>query len=140
MSGYDVELAQKEYLSEVAKLRNNQVELSENQSAILFTKILLKQKVCAYENILFCGDNEFFVSKTPTGYDVVGYYISNQEIKTPFNMTVCKVDEQWYPSRRYIAADTKSCSISILLWVLLLIGCSLMGILMYYLMSAAIGI
>lgn len=140
MTEYNVSQAQKEYLNKVIELKNNQIVINEKQEAILFAKILVKQTIYSNENMSFCGDNELFVSKTPTGYDVVGYYIINQGIKKPFNITVCKVNELWYPSKRYIAADTKSCSGSILLWVLLSIGCTLMGILMYYLMSAAIGI
>ena len=139
MFEYNIQQAHKEFLNELERFKNNQIEFDEKQEAILFAKILIKQTVYL-NNVLFCSDNELFISKTPTGYDVVGYYVSNQGIKKPFNITVCKINELWYPSKRYIAADTKSCSGSILLWVLISIGCSLMGILMYYLMSAAIGI
>ncbi len=139
MTGYNVQQAQNEYLNELTKLKNNQIELNESQEAMLFAKILVKQTIYSKEEVVFCSDSELFVSKTLTGYDVVGYYMY-QGNKRPFNITVCKVNEAWYPSKRYVGADTKSCSSSILLWVLLSVGCTLMGILMYYLMSAAIGI
>lgn len=140
MQEYNIQQAQKEYNDEMILLENNGIELNEYQEAACFAKILIKQTVYSYENLVFCKDNELFISKTPTGYDVVGYYIGHKETKNPFNVTVCKVNNLWYPSKKYIAADTKSCSSSILLWVLLSLGCTLMGILMYFLMSAAIGI
>ena len=140
MQDYNIHQAQKEYSDEIRKYKENSIELNEKQQAILFAKILIKQTNYSNANIVFCNDNELFVSKTPTGYDVVGFYINYQGTKNPFNLTVCKVNELWYPSKRYIAADTKSCSASILSWILLSLGCTLMGILMYYLLSAAIGI
>ena len=140
MQEYNIQQAQKEYNEEIVLLKNSGTYLSEAQEAICFAKILIKQTTYSRENIVFCNDSEFFVSKTPTGYDVVGYYIRNIGTKNPFTVTVCKINNLWYPSKKYIAADTKSCSNSILLWVLLSLGWTLMGILMYFLMSAAIGI
>ena len=140
MPYYNVEQAQKEYASEMKEHTENSVAFCEKQQAALFAKILIKQTIYSKEHLVFCEDNELFVSKTPTGYDVVGFYIDHTGIKNPFSITVCKINELWYPSKRYVAADTKSCSGSILLWILLSLGCTLMGILMYYLMSAAIGI
>ena len=139
MADYLVEQAQNTYNSEFTALQSNGTVLSEPQQASLFAKILIKQTDHPNANILFCSDSELFVSKTPTGYDVVGYYLYNSE-KKPFSITVCKINDLWYPSKRHVAADTKSCSSSIALWILLTLGCTLMGILMYYLISAAIGI
>lgn len=140
MQEYNVQNAQKEYSEKITEFKENGIELSESQQAIIFAKMLVKQTVYSVADTEFCNDNEIYVSKTPTGYDVVGYYIDYLGKRCPFNITVCKINELWYPSRRYIAADTKSCSGYILLWILISLGCTLMGILMYFLMSAAIGI
>ena len=140
MQEYNIQQAHEEYNKEIVLLKNSGTTLSEVQEAICFAKILIKQRTFSRENIVFCNDSELFVSKSPTGYDVVGYYIKTPGTKNPFTVTVCKINNLWYPSKKYIAADTKSCSGSILLWVLLSLGCTLMGILMYFLMSAAIGI
>lgn len=140
MTELDVQQVQKNYWDQITILKKRNVELSEKQQATLFAKLFVKQTTYSNEDVVFCNDNEMFISKTPTGYDVVGYYKDPTGTKSPFNVTVCKINEIWYPSKRYIAADTKSCSASILLWFLLSIGCTLMGILMYYLTSASIGI
>ena len=140
MSGYNVGQAQTDYYNEPEYLRSRGIILEEKQQAVVFAKILVRQSAYGNPVITFCNDNELFVSKTLTGYDVVGYYIDNTGARNPFNVTVCKIENFWYPSQRYVAADTKSCSSSILLWILLMIGCSLAGIFMYFIMSSAIGI
>ena len=140
MTDYNIQQAQNEYENEILKFKNASIELNDNQQAILYAKILIKHTICFKENILFCNDKELFVSKTPTGYDIVGYYLDAQGVKNPFNITVCKVNGLWLPSKRYVGADTKSCSNAILLWIIFSIGCTLMGILLYYLISLSIGI
>ena len=140
MSVYNVGQAQTDYYNELEYLRSRGIILDENQQAVVFAKILVRQTAYGNPNVTFCSDNELFVSKTLTGYDVVGYYIDYTGARKPFNVTVCKIENFWYPSKRYVGADTKSCSGSILLWILLMLGCSLAGILMYFIMSSAIGI
>lgn len=140
MTEIEVQQARKEYNDEIAILKDSNIELDDNRQAALFAKILIKRTAHSNTDIMFCNDNEMFVSKTPTGYDVVGYYTDCSGTKSPFNITVCKINDIWYPSRRYIAADTHACSGTIILWILLSLGCTLVGILMYYIMSAAIGI
>ncbi|MBQ2940992.1 MAG: hypothetical protein IJD97_02020 [Clostridia bacterium] len=140
MTEYEVQQVQKKYGDQIAILKNSNVELNEKQQATLFAKLLVKQTTYSDEDIVFCDDNELFISKTPTGCDVVGYYKTSAGTKSPFNVTVCKINGIWYPSKRYVAADTKSCSSYIFLWFLISLGCTLMGILMYYLISASIGI
>ncbi len=131
---YNIPQAQKDFFFSGGE------NLTEEQQAVLFAKILISQSAYGNGFLTFCNDNELFVSKTPTGFDVVGFYLNSYNNKIPFTITVCKIKNLWYPSKKYVSADTKSCSGSILLWVLLSLGCTLMGILMYYLMSAAIGI
>ena len=140
MQSYNIQLAQQAYAKELSELKCAGNALSESQEALLFSKILVKQADHSNKHITFCRDSEMFVSKTPTGYDVVGYYIDGEGNKSPFSLTVCKVDALWYLSQRRVAADTKSCSSYIILWVLLSVGCTLMGIIMFYLISASIGI
>ena len=140
MTEFDVQLARKEYDNQIAIFEKSNIVLQESEQAALFAKILVKQTTYSNGDIIFCNDSDMFISKTPTGYDVVGYYNDSAATKVPFNITVCKIDGIWWPSRRYVSADTKSCSGSIALWILISLGCTLMGILMYYLMSAAIGI
>lgn len=138
---FDVVKAQEEFTREYSNLRNSVEGIDDTQEAILFAKILLKQKTYTNENIIFCSDNEFYVAKNPAGFAITGYYtLGCSSKKIPFNITVCKYHGLWYPSKEYVAADTKSCSGSILIWILLSLGCTLMGILMYFLISAAIGI
>lgn len=140
MQDYFIQQAQNEFSREIASRTNNGISLSDDQKAILFAEILIKQTIYPQGNVTFCNDNECFVSKTPTGYDVVGFYWDYEGKKKPFNLTVCHDNDLWYPSKRYVAADTKSCSGSILLWILISLGCTLMGILMYFIISAAVGI
>ena len=127
----------KDFLNEIMVLKRNSIELTEPQQASLFSKILIKQHNV---NIRFCENEDLYISRTPNGYDIVGYYMNSTDKKIPFSISVCKINDLWYPSKRYIAADTHSCSSHILLWLLISLGCTLMGILMYFLMSAAIGI
>lgn len=140
MTDHNIQLTQNEYENEILKLKNAFIELNDDQQAILYAKILIKHTIYPTENISFCNDNEIFISKTLTGYDVVGYYLDEQGTKKPFHITVCKVNGLWMPSKRYVGADTKSCSGAILLWIIFSIGCTLMGILMYYIISISIGI
>ena len=136
--GYDVESAQKELAREIQMELIRTGELTELQCAAMFSKILIKQT--SFDLIAFCEDDEMYISKTPMGYDVVGFYFNQYKRKIPFSISVTRQNGVWLPAQKYIAADTKSCSSYIWLWVLLSVGCTLMGILMYYLMSAAIGI
>ncbi len=133
---YNIEQAQRDYFAEEFRLGSAGIIMTEIQQAVLFAKILISQ---GKPNITFCSDSDLFVSKTPTGYDVVGFYFDPAYGKVPFNITVFKANNMWYLSQRYVAPDTKSCSGSILLWVLLCVGCSLMGVLMYYFISFLVG-
>ena len=140
MYEYNVRQAQEEYARTIKTFKQDRNEPEEGQQAICFAKILIRQTVYPKEGVVFCRDNELFLSKTPAGYDVVGYFIDASGAKRPFSVSVCKINGLWYPAKQYVAPDTKSCSASILLWILLSIGCTLMGILMYYLISVSIGI
>jgi len=140
---FDVVRAQKEYYQKYVALKESGTVLDESQEAILFTKILQMQTVYDIRSIVFCSDDEFYVSKTPTGYAITGFYELNSNngtrIRKPFNVTVCKNQGLWYPSVQYVAADTKSGSNFIILWILLSLGCTFMGIVMYFLISVEIG-
>ena len=61
-----------------------------NREAILFAKALHMQLYG--EKIIFCADQDFFVSKSPTGYAVAGYFIQENNVKVPFTVTVNKLD------------------------------------------------
>ena len=94
--------------------------IDEVREALLFAKALYLQSI-GKENIRFCDDKEFFVSKTPTGYAVSGYYEDNIGGRIPFNVTVKKNNGIWSPSASYIAADTKSITGFVWLWILLMV-------------------
>ena len=108
-----------------------------NREAILFTKALHMQLYG--EKIIFCADQDFFVSKSPTGYAVAGYFIQENNVKVPFTVTVNKLDNNWSPAPTYVSPDTKSVSCSIWMWVLLMAGCSLFGLISYLILKASIG-
>ena len=112
--------------------------ITEAREAVLFAKAMHFQQFGA-NNIVFCNDNEFFVSQTPTGYAVAGYYQYPNGYRASFNVTVKKQNGFWSPAASYVAPDTKSGSSFIWLWILLMFGCTMFGIIMYYVMSAAIG-
>ena len=112
--------------------------IDEVREALLFAKALYLQSI-GKENIRFCDDKEFFVSKTPTGYAVSGYYEDNIGGRIPFNVTVKKNNGIWSPSASYIAADTKSITGFVWLWILLMVGCSLFGLLSLLFMKVIIG-
>ncbi len=119
--------------------QHNAGSLSENTEAILFAKLLIEQQILIPENAKFCSDSEIFVTKSPAGYTVVGYYLYENK-RTPFKITVCKINGLWYPSKEYVSPDTKSCSGYIGLWILISLGCTLVGIISYFLISAAVGL
>ena len=95
MSGYNVGQAQTDYYNELEYLRSRGIILEEKQQAVVFAKILVRQSAYGNPVITFCNDNELFVSKTLTGYDVVGYYIDNTGARNTFNVTVCKIEIFW---------------------------------------------
>lgn len=127
--------AQSDFAAEISQIEAG--SLHEEQEAIIFAKILIRQQIYNSHMITFCRDNEIFVSKSPAGYAITGYYLSEGK-KIPFQITVCKINGLWYPAKQYDAPDTKSCSGYIGLWVLISLGCTLMGIVMYFLISAAV--
>ena len=108
-----------------------------NKEAILFSKALYMQLYG--ERIIFCADKDFFVSQTPTGYAVAGYFIQANNIKMPFNITVNKSGNNWSPSVNYVSPDTKSVSSYIWLWLLLMAGSALFGLISYLILKASIG-
>lgn len=141
---YDLARAQSELEKEIIWHEKQGLVLDESKMAVIYAKALINQQIYANGEIAFCKDNEFYVSKNPAGYAITGYYIIQNRnatiLKKPFNITVCNMNGQWCPAQTYVAADTKSCSGQIALWFLISVGCTLMGILMYYIISAAIGI
>ena len=138
MLPYNIELAQRELAQEIQRETRLAGELTESQCAAIFAKILVKQTNPRI--IAFCDEGDMYISKTPVGYDVVGFYINSFQQKTPFSVSVTQQNGAWFPAQKYVASDTKSCSSYIWLWVLLCVGCALMGMLMSFLISAAIGI
>lgn len=130
--------AQSQFLQEEQEMRLKGINFDERLQALLFAKLLLKQTFG--KSIVFCSDNEFFISKNPIGYEIAGYYSDYENSKIPFSLTVCKTSERWYPSKQYVAPDTKSCSNSLWLWLIIMLGCTLMGIIMYFLISSSVGI
>ena len=120
----------------------NGLEIDEAQEAILFVKAIYIQEL-ENQKYCFCEDCEFFVEKNLNGYSVTGYYETvcddgNKE-RTPFNLTVCKKDANWALSTKYVPLDTKTGTNFIVLWILLMIGCTLFGYLSYLLLKAMIG-
>ena len=116
---------------------NNNTILTEEKEALLFTKALHIQLYGP--KTVFCEDNQFFISKTPTGYAVAGFCEDHYAEKHSFNVTVCKTNDIWNLSSTYISPDTKTVTNSVVLWVLLMLGCSLVGFMSYLILKAVIG-
>ena len=127
---------------EVAVISGRRKSMTEQQEAIEFAKILIRQKVNPSYDVFYCADNEFFVTKNAGIFSVTGYYLfgppGSATQKVPFNIPVCKVNNQWYPAKQYVAPDTKRGSNFIMLWLLLSIGSAIMGLIMYFIISAVI--
>lgn len=116
---------------------------NEATEAILFAKALQLQNVYAPNGVRFCSDREFFVAPNPAGYAVTGYCevqaANGAWNRVPFNFSICKQSGLWYPTAKYVGADTKAGTNFLIIWLLLMLGCTLIGLLSYYIMSAAIG-
>ena len=143
MNHFDLVKAQKQFNEMYESLKSSCGTVSESQEAILFAKALQLQTAQSPDHVKFCSEGEFFVSSTLTGYAVTGYYDvcspSGKCTRTPFNITVRKIDGVWYPSVKYVGADTRSGSNFIAMWLLISIGCTLVGLISYFIMKAAIG-
>lgn len=133
---YNVAKAQEEFEKERIFLSPNNV--SEQDEAILFTKKLVEQSIPSSEILSFCQNGDIYVTKSLIGYTVVGYYFDINKNKHKFNVSITKVNGVWRLAKEYNAADTKAGSHFILLFIGLSIGCSLVGLLMYYLISLLI--
>lgn len=139
MANYNIQKAQADFQVQLQKALE-EGPVSEGKEAFIYAKELVKQQIFNADRAVFCEEREAYVSNTPTGYAVTGYYtLPGEDKRNPFQLTVCKQNGFWYPSRQHVGADTKSCSGYIWLWILISVGCTLMGLLMYYLISAAIG-
>lgn len=140
MRNYNVPAAQNIYMQMLSQYN---YPLNDSQQALLFAKALQYQNGVDPSNMIFATDNEFFVSFTPTGYAVTGYYDvvypNGMRNRVPFNVTVQKVNGMWYPSTAYVAADTKRGSNFIATWLLLMLGCGIIGLASYFVLSAIIG-
>ncbi len=141
MKNYNVPAAQNIYLQ---MLSQQTTPLSEAQEAVLFAKALQYQDIYYPNSVYFCSDNEFYVSPNPNGYAVTGYYDTMYQNgtsqRTPFSVTVRKTNGYWYPVKNYVGADTKTGSNFIITWILLMLGCTLVGLISYFALTAAIGI
>ena len=138
MADYNIPQAQKELYDWYKARQAEGTMVQESQVAAAFAKILIRQ---TNRNVAsFCADNELYIAKNPTGYAVTGYYLDGASKKVPFQISVCNQNGAWQPARKYVAADTKSGSSFILLWVLLCLGCTLMGVVMYFIISAMVGL
>lgn len=138
MADYNIPQAQKELYDAYVAKQQQGVTLNESQVAAMFAKILVRQ---TSRNLTsFCADNELYIAKNPNGYAVTGYYLDAAGKCVPFQISVCNQNGAWYPAKKYVAADTKAGSSFILLWVLLCLGCTAMGIIMYFIISAAVGL
>lgn len=111
--------------------------LTEEKEALLFAKALHMQLYGS--STVFCKDNQFFVNKTPNGYAVAGFCEDSYGTKHSFNVTVCKANGIWGLSANYVSPDTKAVTNSVALWVILMIGCSLVGLVSYLILKAIIG-
>ena len=138
MADYNIPQAQKDLYDWYMAKQGEGVAVQEPQAAAMFAKLLIRQT--SRNLVSFCADNELYIAKNPSGYAVTGYYLDGSGKRAPFQITVCNKDGAWYPARNYVAADTKSGSSFILLWVLLCLGCTAMGIIMYFIISAAVGL
>ena len=140
MKNYNIQAAQNAYMQ---LLSQYSVPLNDSQQALLFAKALQYQNVAYPANIYFAPDNEFFISDTPTGYAVSGYYDivypDTSRNRIPFTVTVNKFNGMWYPASTYVAADTKSGSSFLISWLLIMAGCGIIGLATYFVISAIIG-
>ena len=134
---FDIILAREIYKKIYELERKEDSHICEKNEAILFTKALYMQLYG--EEISFCADKDFFVNQTPNGYAVTGYLTHKNGDKLPFHITVNKLDNKWSPSTNYISPDTKSVSGIVWLWLLLMVGCSLFGLISYLILKASIG-
>lgn len=138
VAGYNIPQAQKDLFDAYTAKRQQGITMDESQVAVLYAKILIQQ---TNRNISsFCADNELYIAKNPSGYAITGYYLDGSGKRVPFQLTVCNQNGAWYPAKNYVAADTKSGSNFILLWLLLMLGCTAFGIIMYFIISAAVGL
>ena len=116
---------------------NNNTILTEEKEALLFTKALHIQLYGP--KTVFCEDNQFFISKTPTGYAVAGFCSEENETKHSVNITVIKNNGLWGVASTYVSPDTKAVSSSVALWVILMMGSALIGLISYLVLKASIG-
>ena len=138
MANYNVPQAQKELYDAYVAKRQQGVTLDEPQVAAMFAKILVRQ---TSRNVAsFCADKELYIAKNPTGYEVTGYYLDGSGKRVPFQMPVCNKEGAWYPAKKYVGADTKTGSNFLLMWILLMAGCTIFGLIMYFIISAAVGL
>ena len=139
MANYDIARAQSDFAYNVNLLRNQGIVLDERSEALLFAKLLQLQVSPDPANTVFGSDGEFFVSQNPTGYAVAGYYTLGGQ-RCPFQVNVSKHNGFWTTANAYVAPDTKTGSNFFLTWLLLMLGCTAFGILMYFIISAAVGL
>lgn len=143
MANFDLLRARSDFQYNCTMLRNQGIVLDEKGEALLFAKLLQLQISPDPANTTFCSDAEFYVNLTPTGYAVAGYYTlngQNPSQRHPFQITVSKNNGFWGLASAYVAPDTKTGSNFLLTWVLLMLGCTFFGILMYFIISAAVGL
>lgn len=139
MANYDIARAQSDFAYNVNLLRNQGIVLDERGEALLFAKLLQLQVSPDPTNTVFGSDAEFFVSQSPTGYAVAGYYTLRGQ-RCPFQVNLSKNSGLWTMGNAYVAPDTKTGSNFLLTWLLLMLGCTVFGILMYFIISAAVGL
>ena len=143
MANFDLLRARGDFEYNQTILRKQGVVLDEKGEALLFAKLLQLQISPNPNDTVFCSDSEFFVSQTPTGYAVAGYYTlrgQNPSQRYPFQQTVSKQNGYWGTAAVYVAPDTKTGSNFLMTWLLLMLGCTFFGILMYFIISAAVGL
>ena len=143
MANFDLLRARGDFEYNQTLLRKQGIVLDEKGEALLFAKLLQLQISPDPGNTVFCNDSEFFVSLTPTGYAVAGYYTvkgANPTVRHPFQLTVSKINGYWGTAAVYVAPDTKTGSNFLMTWLLLMLGCTFFGILMYFIISAAVGL
>lgn len=141
MANFDLNRARNDFEYNCTLLRNQGILLDEKGQALLFAKLLQLQTSPDPANTVFCSDQEFFVTQMPTGYAVAGYYtLGNQPQRIPFQINVSKATGLWSTANAYVAPDTKTGSNFLLTWLLLMLGCTAFGLLMYFIISAAVGL
>lgn len=105
------------------------------QEAYTFAKALLLQQHGF--NITVCNEEDAFISQTPTSVAVSGFY-TEAGMRKSFSYTVAKNNGRWASSVAYQAADTKAGTNFVVLWLLIMDGCTLVGLLFYYLLNILI--